>query len=88
LHTPEIPALGRLRQEDLQFEVSLGYKREIPSEIKVKTTTKKGWGCLACACETLGSTPVPQERKKKKKTGKEKTEGKKEREKERKNPRQ
>jgi hypothetical protein len=33
-HTPVIPALGRVMQEDHEFEVSLGYTMRSVSEIK------------------------------------------------------
>jgi hypothetical protein len=40
VYTPVISAFGRLRQEDLEFKVSLSYKRTILSQ-KAKTITKQ-----------------------------------------------
>jgi hypothetical protein len=40
-HTPVIPALGKLRQKDLRFQVSLGYKVRLLSQNPPKRNLQK-----------------------------------------------
>lgn len=49
-YTPEIPTLGRLKQEDEKFEASLGYTYKLPPEKNKMEKIHKG---LACVCATF-----------------------------------
>lgn len=45
-HTPEIPALGKRRQEDCKFQVSPGYIRSSQKKKKKIKSNHRFGGCL------------------------------------------
>lgn len=51
-HTPVIPALGKLRQEDYMFEPSLGYTQRLLKKKKKSWTLSQLSGTSFCPTET------------------------------------
>lgn len=45
-YTPEIPTLGRLKQEDKEFEANLAYTQRLPPEKNKMEKIRKGMACV------------------------------------------